>query len=81
MCDPASALLVASIGLSVFGGVQQAQAAKAEGAYKGRQIDESLHQRVRELLVDGKSIRKVAELIGCSTQTVQRVKRELAVSA
>lgn len=33
MCDPASALLVASIGLSVFGGVQQAQAAKAEGEY------------------------------------------------
>lgn len=60
---------------------QGIEKAKAEGAYKGRQIDESLHQRVRELLVDGKSIRKVAELIGCSTQTVQRVKRELAVSA
>lgn len=58
---------------------QGIEKAKAEGAYKGRQIDESLHQRVRELLADGKSIRKVAELIGCSTQTVQRVKRELAV--
>ena len=58
---------------------QGIEKAKAEGAYKGRQIDESLHQRVRELLADGKSIRKVAELIGCSTQTVQRVKRELTV--
>ena len=58
---------------------QGIEKAKAEGAYKGRQIDESLHQRVRELLADGKSIRTVAELIGCSTQTVQRVKRELTV--
>jgi DNA invertase Pin-like site-specific DNA recombinase len=58
---------------------QGIEKAKAEGAYKGRQIDQSLHQRVRELLADGKSIRKVAELIGCSTQTVQRVKRELTV--
>lgn len=60
---------------------QGIEKAKGEGAYKGRQIDESLHQRVRELLADGKSIRKVAELIGCSTQTVQRVKRELVVPA
>jgi DNA invertase Pin-like site-specific DNA recombinase len=60
---------------------QGIEKAKSEGAYKGRQVDESLHQRVRELLADGKSIRKVAELIGCSTQTVQRVKRELAVQA
>lgn len=58
---------------------QGIEKAKAQGAYKGRQIDESLHQRVRELLADGKSIRKVAELVGCSTQTVQRVKRGLAV--
>lgn len=48
--------------------------AKAEGAYKGRPANLDLHKRVSELLADGKSIRKVAELLKCSTTTVQKVK-------
>ncbi|KAF1003840.1 MAG: putative transposon Tn552 DNA-invertase bin3 [Pseudomonas sp.] len=57
---------------------QGIEKAKAQGSYKGRQTDSALHERIRELLVDGKSIRKTAELIGCSTQTVQRVRASLA---
>ncbi|CAI3790350.1 Putative transposon Tn552 DNA-invertase bin3 [Pseudomonas sp. MM227] len=49
--------------------------AKAKGTYKGRPTDLDLHKRVSELLGDGKSIRKVAELLKCSTTTVQKVKQ------
>lgn len=49
--------------------------AKAGGVYKGRPADAGLHKRVSELLADGKSIRKVAELLKCSTTTVQKVKQ------
>lgn len=48
--------------------------AKADGTYKGRSADLELHKRVSELLADGKSIRKIAELLKCSTTTVQKVK-------
>lgn len=47
---------------------------KEEGVYKGRPANRDLHKRVSELLADGKSIRKVAELLKCSTTTVQKVK-------
>lgn len=56
---------------------QGIEKAKACGAYRGRKIDEGLHRRVRVLLEDGKSIRAVAGLLGCSTSTVQRVKDAL----
>lgn len=60
---------------------QGIEKAKAEGAYKGRTVDTALHSRIRELVQDGKSVRKVAELLGCSTQTVQRVKKDMAGTA
>lgn len=49
--------------------------AKAEGKYKGRPVDAEQHRKILELLSEGKSIRKVAELLNCSTQTVQRAKK------
>ncbi|OYT97581.1 MAG: serine recombinase [Pseudomonas sp. PGPPP3] len=49
--------------------------AKADGKYKGRPINNEQHKKIKELLSDGKSIRKVAELLSCSTQTVQRAKK------
>ncbi len=54
---------------------QGIEKAKAQGAYKGRQTDAELHRRIAELLSDGKSVRGVADLLGCSTNTVQRVKK------
>lgn len=50
---------------------------KKDGAYKGRQVDIGLRNRITELLNDGKSIRGVADLLKCSTTTVQRVKTAL----
>jgi DNA invertase Pin-like site-specific DNA recombinase len=55
-------------------GIEQA---KQDGTYKGRQADTKLHKRITELLNDGKSIRKIAELVDCSTTTVQKVKASL----
>ncbi|AEB59101.1 recombinase family protein [Ectopseudomonas mendocina] len=54
---------------------QGIEKAKAQGAYKGRQVDAGLHCKIAELLADGKSVRGIAELLGCSTNTVQRVKK------
>ena len=46
--------------------------AKDQGVYKGRPVDEALHQKIRELREKGFSIRKTAELVGCGASTVQR---------
>lgn len=51
--------------------------AKKDGVYKGRQVDTKLRERITTLLNDGKSIRAVANLLECSTTTVQRVKATL----
>jgi DNA invertase Pin-like site-specific DNA recombinase len=51
--------------------------AKVEGVYKGGQVDTELRERIATLLNDGKSIRGVADLLKCSTTTVQRVKASL----
>jgi DNA invertase Pin-like site-specific DNA recombinase len=50
---------------------------KANGVYKGRQVDTELRNRITTLLNDGKSIRTVAGLLECSTTTVQKVKAAL----
>jgi len=47
--------------------------AKREGKYKGRPINASLHNKIRELRNAGFSIRKTAELAGTSPTTVQKV--------
>ncbi len=49
---------------------QGIEKAKAEGAYKGRPVDEDLHKRVRELLAAGFGVRGTARLARCSTTTV-----------
>lgn len=54
---------------------QGIEKAKEAGAYKGRKQDEALRSRIAELLNEGKSIRKVADLLSCSTTTVQRVRQ------
>ncbi|NIC05761.1 recombinase family protein [Billgrantia bachuensis] len=50
-------------------GIQQA---KERGQYKGRPSDQKLHQRIRELRGQGLSVRKTADILGCSPSTVQR---------
>ncbi|TKD44214.1 recombinase family protein [Azotobacter chroococcum] len=48
--------------------------AKEQGVYKGRPVDEDLHQRVRELLAAGLGIRATARHAGCSTTTVLKIR-------
>lgn len=51
--------------------------AKQQGVYKGRPIDREKHERIRELLEGGFSIRRTARLSGAAPSTVQRVKSQL----
>jgi len=48
--------------------------AKARDFYKGIHFDQALHNRIKECLDAGKSLRKTAEIAGCAVSTVQRVK-------
>ncbi|MGJ7459444.1 recombinase family protein [Halomonas sp. RA08-2] len=50
--------------------------AKAEGAYQGRPVDLEKRRKILDLLASGYSVRKAANLLGCSTSTVQAAKRE-----
>lgn len=52
-------------------------AAKANGVYKGRKTDESLHERIRSALQSGMSLRKTATLVDCALSTVQRVQKDM----
>lgn len=52
-------------------GIEQA---KIDGVYKGRPVNVELRTKIKVLLGVGKSIRSIADLLDCSTTTVQRVK-------
>ena len=60
--------------------MQGIEKAKRQGKYRGRQIDQKLHDRIVALLKDDYSVRKTADLAGCSPGTVQRVKKRAAVT-
>jgi DNA invertase Pin-like site-specific DNA recombinase len=51
--------------------------AKKEGAYIGRRAAPELHRRVRDALEAGLSVRAAARVVGCSTNTVTRIRDEL----
>ena len=52
--------------------------AKQRGVYRGRPVDEAKHDKIKQLLSKGFSVRKTAELAGAAPSTVQRVKQESA---
>lgn len=54
---------------------QGIEKAKADGKFKGRPADTEKHATIRKLLSSGLSIREVAKVAGCSTFTVQQVKK------
>lgn len=51
-------------------GIEKAQ---KTGVYAGRPVDEKLHNRIKECLSAGMSLRKTATTVGCALSTVQRV--------
>ncbi|UVF21352.1 recombinase family protein [Microvirga terrae] len=57
---------------------QGIEKAKKEGAYTGRKSDPELHRRVRDALEAGLGVRAAARVVGCSTNTVTRIRDELA---
>ncbi|MDO6789253.1 recombinase family protein [Cobetia marina] len=56
-------------------GIEKAQ---QEGRFKGRQPDLKMHGKILELRRQGNSIRKTADLLGCSPATVQRAEKRAA---
>lgn len=52
--------------------------AKKEGAYTGRKADPDLRRRVRDALGAGLGVRAAARVVGCSTNTVTRIRDEIA---
>jgi len=53
-------------------GIRKAQDA---GKYQGRPVNEKLHKDIRDLLGVGLSVRNIASKLGCSTSTVQKIRR------
>lgn len=49
--------------------------AKEQGLYKGRQVDQALHNKIQGLLQDGKSYSAIVDLLGCSRATIAKVKK------
>jgi len=60
---------------------QGIEKAKKRGVYRGRPVDESKRDRIRQLLERGFSIRKAAELANASPSTVQKVKSVIGSEA
>lgn len=54
----------------------KANPAKWAEKFQGRKANTKQHQRIIELLLEGKSIRGVAQELGCNASTVQRVKKK-----
>ena len=50
--------------------------AKAEGKYRGRRVNESLHQDIRDQLTLGRSYSEIQQKLGCSRATIARVTKE-----
>lgn len=58
-------------------GIASAKAgADAAEKYKGRPVNEDLHDRIKGCRAAGMSLRKTAETVGCALSTVQRVVRD-----
>ncbi|WP_305404340.1 recombinase family protein [Photobacterium leiognathi] len=55
---------------------QGIEKAKAEGKYRGRRVNESLHQDIRDQLSLGRSYSEIQQKLGCSRATIARVVKE-----
>jgi len=51
--------------------------AKAEGKYKGRPVNQKLHNHIRDLLGAGRSYSYIQEMLGCSRHTISKIKKLL----
>lgn len=59
---------------------QGIEKAKAAGVYRGKAPNKILHGKISDMLNGSFSIRKIAEILGCSPSTVMSVKKQKAES-
>ena len=57
--------------------VQGVQRATREGKYKGRPVDQALHDKIKSLLADGKTYSHIQNLLDCSRRTIPKASRTL----
>jgi DNA invertase Pin-like site-specific DNA recombinase len=55
---------------------QGIEKAKAEGKYRGRRVNESLHQDIRDQLSLGRSYSEIQLKLGCSRATVAKIRKQ-----
>ena len=56
---------------------QGVQKAKELGKYKGRPVNQELHLKIEELLLDNKSYSSIQRLLGCLRHTISKVKKKM----
>lgn len=57
--------------------LQGIKAAKENGKYRGRRVNQKLHDNIAALLQAGKSYGAIVELLGCSRSTISIVRKQL----
>ena len=60
--------------------LQGIQTAKDNGKYRGRQVNQKLHNNIAALLQAGKSYGAIVELLGCSRSTISIVRKQSKAS-
>ncbi|WP_369686247.1 hypothetical protein [Photobacterium kishitanii] len=50
--------------------------AKASGKYRGRQVNEVLHQDIRDQLMLGRSYSDIQKKLGCSRATIAKISKK-----
>jgi DNA invertase Pin-like site-specific DNA recombinase len=63
--------------LKVEGAVSRKTGKTWEESFKERPADTERNEKIAALLIEGMSIRKIADTVGCNASTVQRVKKLL----
>ncbi|EKO3820319.1 recombinase family protein [Vibrio harveyi] len=56
---------------------QGIEKAKAEGKYKGKQINKDLHAKIESMLQHGMSYSKIQDTLGCGRSTIARVSKAM----
>ena len=54
-------------------------AARKDGKYRGRQFNEALHEKIRMMLQDGWSYRKIHKVLGCGHGTISTVRKRFSI--
>ena len=76
MLDAVNGIMLGRIAAIVRKDYEDKRQRQAQGKYQGRPKETDKRRKIAELSRARPSMRKVADYVGCSTSTVQFVKRE-----